>query len=96
MASYLCHFCKASSVFPKYAVAVFTSFVVQPKFASRIEDLLDVEVLPNDGLPQHIRLKCKRRLETLEIHVSAADLQNFHSQANGCYETLVTLRRGPV
>ena len=80
--SYLSPFCQAS-VFAKHAMAVFIPSAVLQKMTPRIDDLLHVEVLPNDGLPQHIHEKCKRRLETLER--AAEDLENFHGQASASY-----------
>ena len=65
MAIYLCNLWRAS-VFAKHALAIFTPLAVQQNFASRIDDLLDVEVLLNDGMPQRNCEKCKYRLETLE------------------------------
>ena len=76
MVSYSCRFFQAS-VFAKQAVAIFIPFAVQQKFASRIEELLHVEVLVNDGLPQRICRKCKYRLKTLER--AANNLENLRN-----------------
>ena len=93
MASYLCCLCR-DSVFAKHALAIFTPFAVQQKFTSRIDDLLHVEVLPNNGLHQRICEKCKCRLQTLEK--AAEDSKNFCSQASASYETLLVLCRRPM
>ena len=60
----------------------------------RISDLLDVPIAENDGYPEHICEKCKRRLERLEK--AAEDLENFRSQANSSYTKLRTCRRGEL
>lgn len=62
--------------------------------SSRISDLLDVPIAENDGYPEHICEKCKRRLERLEK--AAEDLENFRSQANSSYTKLRTCRRGEL
>ena len=67
----------------------FKPFAVQQQFACRIEGLLDVEVLPNDSLPQHMYTKCKGKQETLER--VAEDLDIFCTQARASYEALVAL-----
>ena len=48
------------------ASLLFGTKAVEERLASRIHDLLDVTVDANDGLPQHICGKYKRRVETLE------------------------------
>ena len=60
---------------------------VKQQLPSRIENLLDVKVAGNDGLPQHICEKCKRRVETLER--ATEDLGKFRSQASEINGSLV-------
>ena len=93
MASYLCHLC-LDSVFAKHAVAILAPFAVQQKFTSGIDDLLHVELLPNDGMPQCICEKRKHKLETLQKATHVLKIQgSFCSQASARYETL---RRGTM
>ena len=65
----------------KHAVSLFSSMAVKQQLPSRIENLL--KVAGNDGLPQHICEKCKRRVETLER--ATEDLGKFRSQASEVY-----------
>ena len=68
-------------------MSLFSSVAVKQQFPSRIENLLDVKVAGNDGLPQHICEKCKRRVETLERAT-----EDFRSQASEIYGSLVLAR----
>ena len=74
----------------RHAVSLFSSMVVKQQLPSRIENLLDVKVAGNDGLPQHICEKCKRRVESLER--ATEDLGKFRSQASEIYRSLVLAR----
>ena len=87
MAVYLCCLCQAR-VATKQAVAIFGKTEAIQRVPSRIKDLLGVRVVQSDGLPQHICMKCKRRLETLER--AAEDLQEFRSIASNGYESCST------
>lgn len=78
MAGYSCRLCRAV-VLPKYAVGIFRPTAAKQRLLARIEDLLGVKVLQNDGLPQHICQKYKHRLETLER--ATEDLQEFRTIA---------------
>ena len=91
--SCLCRLCQ-SSVPSAHAVCLFGPTAVRQSLPSRISDLLDVPVVENDGFPEHICEKCKRRLERLEK--AAEDLENFTSQAKSSYTTLCTCRRGEL
>ena len=66
MAVRLCRLCGTTVLSFKHAVSLFSSMAVKQQLPSRIENLLDVKIAGNDGLPQHICEKCKRRVETLE------------------------------
>ena len=74
----------------RHAVSLFSSMAVKQQLPSRIENLLDVKVAGNDGLPQHICEKCKKRVETLER--ATEDLGKFRSQASEIYRSLVLAR----
>ena len=73
-----------TTLLPKHGVNLFGHAAVKTQLSSRPEDLLGVRVAVNDGLPQHICERCKRRVETLERAV--ADLERFSSQARESYE----------
>ena len=70
------------------AILLFCTKAVEERLASRINDLLDVTVDANDGLPLHIRGKCKRRVERLER--SAEDLKRFKILPRDSYRTLLS------
>ena len=82
-----------TTLLPKHAVNLFGHAAVKTQLSSRPEDLLGVRVAVNDGLPQHICERCKRRVETLERAV--ADLERFSSQVRESYEILL-LTRAPL
>ena len=81
--------CQAA-VLAKEAVAIFGPTAAKQCVPPRIEDLLGVRVVQNDGLSQHICKKCKRRLESLER--ATEDLQEFRSIASNSYKILVALK----
>ena len=83
-----------SAVPSAHAVCLFGSTAYRQSFPSRISDLLDVPITENDGCPEHICKKCKRRVERLEK--AAEDLVNFRSQANSSYTKLCAYMRGEL
>ena len=90
MATHECRLCRA--VVPaKQSTSLFSPLGLQQKWASRIEDLLDVSAAHNDGLPGHICDKCKRRMVLLEK--AAVDLVDFREQAR---KSRVVAPRGPL
>ena len=93
--SCLCRLCQ-SSVSSAHAVCLFGPTATRQNLTIRISDLLDVPIAVNDGYPEHICEKCKRRLERLEK--AAEDLENFRSQASSSYNKLPggTCRRGEL
>ncbi len=91
--SCLCRLCQ-SAVPSAHAVCLFGPSATRQSLSSRISDLLDVPIAENDGYPEHVCEKCKRRLERLEK--AAEDLENFRSQANSSYIKLRTCRRGEL
>ena len=93
MAVHSCRLCQAA-VLAKETVAIFAPTAANQRVPPRIEDLLGVRVVKNDGLPQHICKKCKRRVESLER--ATEDLQEFRSIASNSYKILVALNRGPL
>ena len=93
MADYSCRLCRAA-ILAKNVAAIFSPTAAKQRVSTRIQDLLGVEVTENDGLPQHICHKCKRRLETLER--ATEDLKKFRSIASTSYEIFVALKRGPL
>ena len=92
MVASLCRLCR-TTLLPKHAVNLFGHAAVKTQLSSRTEDLLGIRVAENDGLPQHICERCKRRVETLERAV--ADLEGFRSQARDSYDLLL-LTRAPL
>ena len=91
MAARVCRLCGTTASF-QHAVSLFSPAAVKQQLSSRIRSLLNVEVAANDGLPQHICEKCKRRVETLER--ATEDLAKFRSQASEIYGSLVLARGG--
>ena len=61
----VCRFCGSSVANSHHRVALFGKKANQQRLASRISALLDVSVNDDDGLPNLICAKCKRRFETL-------------------------------
>ena len=59
-------------------VSLFIASSIRNKWPLRIQDLLEVSVSTDDGLPQHICSVCKKRLEVLER--AAIDLVDFQSK----------------
>ncbi len=88
----VCRLCRAT-IPTKHSISLFSPGGVQQRLPTRITDLLDVSVASNDGLPGHICVKCKRRLESLE---KAEDLVDFRVQATACQQVLALLARGPL
>ena len=80
----MCRLCQTATP-ANHAILLFGTKAVEERLASRINDLLDVTVDANDGLPQHICGKCKR-METLEK--LAEDLRQFRILARDSYKTL--------
>ena len=75
--SRLCRLCEALVPWNR-AVCLFNRTAVEQRLASRISNLLDVSVDANDGLPEQVCDKCKRRVETLER--AAANLKRSLGQ----------------
>ena len=85
-----CRLCR--SVVGKYAVSLRNP---TNRLAERIQDLLDVTVVLNDSMPQHICEKCKRRVESLEK--AAQDLTDFRSLARATLKSFEEgEHRGPL
>ena len=69
-----------------HRVALFGKKASQERLASRISALSDITLNDDDGLPNLICAKCKRRVESLENHTefaeghekSLAENPNFH------------------
>ena len=65
-----------------HRVALFGKKASQERLASRISALSDITLNDDDGLPNLICAKCKRRVESLENHTwgrkSLAENSNFH------------------
>ena len=51
-----------------HRVALFGKKASQERLASRISALLDIMLSDDDGLPNLMCAKCKRRVESLENH----------------------------
>ena len=51
-----------------HRVALFGKKASQERLASRISALLDITLNDDDGLPNLMYAKCKRRVESLENH----------------------------
>ena len=92
MSSRTCRLCR-SLVAVNHCIALFSRGSAQQRLSTRITDLLDVSVDANDGLPQGVCEKCKRRLEHLEF--AAQDLVDFRKLARDSYTALVP-PRGPL
>ena len=58
----------------------FSPTVAKQRWSSRIKDHLSVQVWLDDGPPQHVCLKCKRKLQTLERDAEDSSEQ----QQQGC------------
>ena len=67
-------------------VSLYTASSIRNKWPSRIQDLLEVSVSTDDGLPQHICSVYKKRLEVLER--AAIDLVDFQRQARDAATSL--------
>jgi hypothetical protein len=67
-------------------VSLFTPSSIHNKWPSRIQDLLEVSVSTDDGLPQHICSICKKHLEVLEQ--AALDLVDFQRKARDASASL--------
>ena len=79
-----CHETACQSAVPSaHAVCLFGPSATRQSLSSRISDLHDVPIAENDGYPEHVCEKCKRRLKHLEK--AAEDLENFRSQVNSSY-----------
>ena len=81
----MCHLCPTATP-ANHAILLFGTKAVEECLASRINDLLDVSVDANDGLPQQVCRVCKRRVGSLER--SAEDLKQFKILARDSYRTL--------
>ena len=89
----LCRLCRV--VVPtNRSISLFSHRGVQQRLPTRIASLLDVTIARDDGLPQYICEKCKRRLESLEK--AAEDLEAFREQAKACQRTLSIPAVGPL
>ena len=67
-------------------VCLLTASSIHNKWPARIQDILEVSVSTDDGLPQHIYSVCKKRLEVLEQ--AALDLVDFQRQARDAFASL--------
>ena len=56
-----------------HRVALFGKKASQERLASRISALSDITLNDDDGLPNLICAKCKRRVESLENHTELAE-----------------------
>ena len=93
MASRTCRLCQ-SLVTANHSVALFTHSSIQCKLATRFADLLNVAVDANDGLPQCVCRRCKRRLETLESALE--DLEAFRKEAKDSHAAFTDDRGAQV
>ena len=64
----VCHLCGSSVAYSHHRVALFGKKASQERLASRISALLDIMLNDDDGLPNLMCAKCKRRVESLENH----------------------------
>ena len=55
-----------ASVISSHHLSLFSISSINNKWPSRIQDLLDVNISIEDGLPPHIHSVCKKRVEVLE------------------------------
>ena len=67
-------------------LSLFTASSIRNKWPTTIQDLLGVSVSTDDGLPQHIRSVCRKRLEVLEQ--AALDSEAFQRQAKDASASL--------
>ena len=89
--THVCRLCQTATP-AKCTTSLFGTKAMKERLASRINDLLGVIVDANDGLPQHVCAKCKRRVETHEKSVE--DLRQFKTLARESYKSLSS--RGPL
>lgn len=93
MSTHICRLCRAE-VAAKHSVSLFSLAGEQQRLSGRIDELLDVRVTKDDGLPGYICRKCKSRLELLEK--AAEDLVDFRDQARASQLLLRPPVRGPL
>ena len=67
-------------------MSLFSAGGLKLWWASRITDLLQVQVVPDDGHSQYACNKCTRRIESLERAV--LDLDAFRKQVGKSYHSL--------
>ena len=84
-ATCVCRLCQGS-VPSSHAVCFYNPGSVRQRLPGRIADMLDVSVDSNDGFPEHVCKRCKRRLERLEK--AAEDLESFRAQVRASYASL--------
>ena len=82
MATFECRLCQVP--IPRHrTVSLFGPKLEKERLSTRISDLLDVPVGVNDGLPEYICEKCKRKLDRLVK--AAEELEEFKRQASRIY-----------
>ena len=86
----LCRLCRSVIRSHHYASVFSLSSTESSKWPTRIQDLLEVRVDKDDGLPGYVCSSCKRRVEVLEK--AAADLVEVQRQAKAVYDALCTTR----
>ena len=74
-----------------HRVALFGKKASQERLASRISTLLDITLNDDDGLPNLVCAKCKRRVESLET--AMMDLTKFKKEVSSCAAMFIASRR---
>ena len=64
----LCRLNGSPVAYSHHRVALFGKKASQERLASRISALLDITLNDDDGLPNLMYAKCKRRVESVENH----------------------------
>ena len=64
----LCRLCGSPVAYGHHRVTLFGKKASQERLASRISAVLDITLNDDDGLPNLMCAKCKRRVERLENH----------------------------
>ena len=75
----VCRFCGSSVAYSYHRVALFGKKTSQERLASRISALLDITLNDDDGLPNLMCSKCKRRVESLENHTQWRSYTRAHT-----------------
>ena len=74
-----------------HRVALFGKKASQERLAPRISALLDITLNDDEGLPNLLCAKCKRRVESLET--AMMDLTKFKKEVSSCAATFLASRR---